>query len=152
MLEQATAPAFERDIEDCRTLIRFFQLRAGGIVSGTSTPIGLSTSSLGGKLEGRVVDTSIPAGQVALKKKGEDEEFFMGGGGKKGKKGPKKELGEKKDSTLNLPFGTLSALLLLGIESPTLVSQIAPTVEALEVKMKYFLDNSVRLSLFLKPN
>ena len=69
----------------------------------------------------------------------------MGGGGKKGKKGPKKvdEATPKKDETLNLPFGTLSALLSMGIESPTIASQIQKTIEALESKRKYFVDNQV---------
>ena len=153
LLEEAQAPAFEREIEDCRTLIEYFQRRIGAPVSGATTPLALSTNgdSLGlPKLEARVVE-ALPAGATVLKKKGEDEEFFMGGGGKKGKKGPRKvdDATTKKDESLNLPFGTLSALLSMGIESPILVSQIQKTIEALESKRKYFVDNQVSLLLFL---
>lgn len=73
----------------------------------------------------------------------------MGGGSKKGKKGPKKvdDATPKKDEALNLPFGTLSALLSMGIESPIIASQIQKTIEALESKRKYFVDNQVSLLL-----
>lgn len=150
LLEEAQAPAFEREIEDCRTLIDFFQRRLGG--SGTVTP----SERLGGpsivagvaKLEIRQIDNSgPPAGTVALKKKyDQEDEYFTGG--KKGKKGPRKvvegEVTPAKNESLNLPFGTLSALLTLGIESPIVLSEVAKTIESLEVKKNYFSDNQVR--------
>ena len=155
LLEAAQAPAFERDIEDCRTLIDFFQRRIG--LPSTIGPISTGrfgiTSSLNlPKLNDvRQVETGVPAGAVALKKKSEqEEEYFMGGGGgKKGKKGKRPE-GEAAAApavqALNLPFGTLSALLTLGITSPIKTDEVPKTIEALEAKMAYFVSNQVRLA------
>lgn len=151
LLEEAQAPAFEREIEDCSTLIYFFERRIG--VASTSAP----STRLGGpsatglpKLELRTVETAAPVGGVALKKKGEqEEESFMCAGGKKGKKGKKAPLADGEEApvvnqALNLPFGTLSALLTLGITSPITVAQVPKTIEALETKKQYFTDNQVR--------
>ncbi|KAM0751038.1 hypothetical protein T439DRAFT_342782 [Meredithblackwellia eburnea MCA 4105] len=154
LLEEAQAPAFEREIEDCRTLIDFFQKRIGLTGSGFST----SGSTLYERqavagvpaLDIRKVETGPPAGSVALKKKGEaEEEVFFVGKGKKGKKGPKPVKEEEKENTnqaLNLPFGTLSALLTLGITSPLTTAEVPKTIEALEVKKKYFTDNQDRVT------
>ncbi|KAI5475599.1 nuclear segregation protein Bfr1 [Pseudohyphozyma bogoriensis] len=149
-LEEAQAPAFEREIEDCRTLIGFFQKRIGVAVTETSGGGLFTRADVAGvpKLEVRQVDTAVPAGAVAAKKKGEqEEEYFMGGGGKK-KKGGKKVPEEKKeeDEKLNLPFGTLTALLTLGIASPLTVKEVPATIEALQTKKKYFDDNQDRVT------
>lgn len=154
LLEEANAPAFEREIEDCRTLIDSFQRRLGLPSSGTSTPNGgafggAAVLNLPGmaKLEPRVVESGAPPGTTALKKKyAEEDEYFVGG--KKGKKGPRKvaegsTTPVKTDAALNLPFGTLSALLALGIESPIVLSQVATTIESLQKKQKYFVENQV---------
>ncbi|KAL8287272.1 hypothetical protein RQP46_003724 [Phenoliferia psychrophenolica] len=161
LLEEAQAPAFEREIEDCRTLVDFFQRRIGLVPtyssSGTSSLFAKNVVAGVPKLELRTVETGPPAGAVALKKKGTEEEvFFMGGGGKKGKKGPKpapagaaaaeEPVKEAKDQPLNLPFPTLSALLSLGITSPLTVVDVPTTIEALEVKKKYFTDNQARVT------
>lgn len=111
------------------------------------------------QLELRKVETEAPKGAVVAKKKGEQEEESWGGfGGKKGKKGGKKapapaaaaaeedkeENGAPKNETLNLPLGTLTALLSLGITSPLTTAEIPKAIESLQVKKKYFVDNQVR--------
>ncbi|KAK4703567.1 hypothetical protein P7C70_g2653, partial [Phenoliferia sp. Uapishka_3] len=162
LLEEAQAPAFEREIEDCRTLVDFFQRRIG--LAGTANPSSVlyARAAVAGvpELEIRKVESGPPEGAVALKKKGTEEEvFFMGGRGKKGKKGPKQLKGEtpkvkteeerkeeEKAQPLNLPFPTLSALLTLGITSPLTVGDVPTTIEALTVKMKYFSDNQDRVT------
>ena len=159
LLEEAQAPAFEREIEDCRNLILFFQQRIGQSGGGSEQ----STSSNGSlfsrpevagvpKLELRKVEGEAPKGTV-LKKKGDAvEEDTTGwgavGGGKK-KKGSNKQQQEKKetkqeDQMLNLPFGTLAALMGLGITAPLTSKDMPQSIENLERKKKYFVDNQVR--------
>lgn len=114
------------------------------------------------QLELRKVETEAPKGAVVAKKKGEQEEESWGGfGGKKGKKGGKKapapaaaaptaededkqETGTPKTEALNLPIGTLTALLSLGITSPLTTAEVPKAIESLQVKKKYFVDNQVR--------
>lgn len=150
LLEEAQAPAFEREIEDCRTLINYFQKRIG--IASTAGPYerlgGNSSASLPQLGEARQVELGAPAGSIALPKKGEGmEDFHSGNGGKKGRKGKKPE-GESTaavaSQALNLPFGTLSALLTLGITSPITTTEVPTTIEALEAKKAYFVANQVR--------
>lgn len=173
LLEEAQAPAFEREIEDCRTLIRFFQQRIGlvpadggaGASSGASL---FARPEVAGvpKLEIRKVESELPKGAVALKKKGEQDEETWGGfggaGGKKGKKGGKKApaasaaatengdaataAGSNSDDKLNLPLGTLTALMGLGIAAPLTVGEVQKAIDSLQLKMRYFNDNQVRPS------
>lgn len=161
-MEEAQAPAFEREIEDCRNLIDFFEKRIGLAGSGSTSNGGTlyERSAVAGvpQLELRKVETEAPKGAVVAKKKGEQEEESWGGfGGKKSKKGGKKapvpaaaaeedkaETGPPKNETLNLPLGTLTALLSLGITSPLTTAEVPKAIESLQVKKKYFVDNQVR--------
>ncbi|GAA5838678.1 hypothetical protein JCM9279_003825 [Rhodotorula babjevae] len=172
LLEEAQAPAFEREIDDCRTLIRFFQQRIGA-ASASGPSSSSSSSSLFArpdvasvpKLEIRKVDAELPKGAVALKKKADQDEESWGGfgGSKKGKKGGKKggapaaaaaEGGEDeaaaattaKDEKLNLPLGTLTALMGLGIAAPLTTSEVQKAIDSLQLKMRYFNDNQARVT------
>ncbi|KPV72426.1 uncharacterized protein RHOBADRAFT_18227, partial [Rhodotorula graminis WP1] len=172
LLEEAQAPAFEREIDDCRTLIRFFQQRIGAASSSSAS--GSSSSSLFArpdvasvpKLEVRKVDSDLPEGAVPLKKKADQDEESWGGfgGSKKGKKGGKKggaaapaaaaegaddEAAAKttvKDEKLNLPLGTLTALMSLGIAAPLTTSEVQKAIDSLQLKMRYFNDNQARVT------
>ncbi|GAA5860125.1 hypothetical protein JCM1840_002780 [Sporobolomyces johnsonii] len=165
LLEEAQAPAFEREIEDCRTLILFFQQRLGlAPAAGSAQTNGLfARPEVAGvpKLELRKVEAELPKGAVPLKKKGEQEEESWGGfGGKKGKKGANKKAAaaavngngegvapaQVADETLNLPFGTLSALMALGITAPLTTKEAPQTIENLERKKQYFVDNQDRVT------
>ncbi|GAA5912237.1 hypothetical protein JCM6882_005204 [Rhodosporidiobolus microsporus] len=170
LLEEAQAPAFEREIEDCRTLILHFQQRIGlAPASSSSSSNGslFARAEVAGvpKLEIRQVDKGdLPKG-VALKKKGEQEEESWGGlAPKKGKKGGKKSpapgastpastddgaatpTSSVADEKLNLPFGTLTALMSLGITAPLTTSEVQVTIDSLNLKKKYFTDNQARVT------
>ncbi|SCZ88835.1 BZ3501_MvSof-1269-A2-R1_Chr10-2g02685 [Microbotryum saponariae] len=170
LLEEAQAPAFEREIEDCRNLIDSFNKRIGNVSSNctlaTSTPLYERSAIAGVKaLELRKVEEGPPAGAVALKKKSDQEEESWGGfGGKSKKKGgnnlkksaatngaaTEEDIPSSSSSSssqaLNLPFGTLSALLTLGIPAPLTLSDVPSTIEALETKKKYLVDNQERVT------
>jgi len=162
LLEEASAPAYEREIEDTRTLIQYFTKGGGKHGSAVPTPT-LASGAASGIPEGglsrlptleiRQVENTIPEGAMALKKKGEDDEDIMFGGvaGKKGKKGRKTpkttlENGESPSSSatsqsLNLPMPTLAALLHLNVPTPLSQADIPKTVEALEERQKWYKDN-----------
>ncbi|GAA5934527.1 uncharacterized protein JCM15063_004603 [Sporobolomyces koalae] len=164
LLEEAQAPAFEREIEDCRNLILFFQQRIGQAQTSSSSNGPSSSASLferpqvGGvpKLELRRVEQELPKGAV-LRKKGQqdeqDETGWGGNGGKSKKKSAqaaaKKEgsnEGQTSEQLLNLPFGTLAALMSLGITAPLTTKEVPQTIENLEKKKKYFVDNQGRVT------
>jgi len=163
LLEEAQAPAFEREIEDCQTLIDFFRRRTGlaGSVEASAGSSLYNRPDVKGvpKLELRQIDAAPPPGGVVLKKKGEQEEEVWGGGGKKGKKQQNnkkgvpvaapvedKEAKDPNEEKLNLPFGTLGGLLALGISSPLTVGEVPKTIDALEAKKAYFKANQDRVT------
>lgn len=157
LLEEASQPAFEREIEDCSTLIDYFN-RGGGKSAVPAPKLASNVNdSKAPKLPAhdlRKVE-DLPQGATVLKKKGDDEEegLFGGmGGGKKNKKGrkgasaagpSKEEEGTTAAQGLNLPISTLSALLALEVPTPATTQDIPKTVEGLEAKQKYFKENQV---------
>ncbi|GAA5879180.1 hypothetical protein JCM16303_001329 [Sporobolomyces ruberrimus] len=163
LLEEAQAPAFEREIEDCRNLILFFQQRIGQNPQATSSS---SSSSLferpevSGvpKLEVRKVEQELPKGTVVRKKgdQAQEEEGLGGWGGVKNKKkggnnnrkaaGGDASAAPANDQLLNLPFGTLAALMGLGITAPLTTKEVPQTIDNLELKKKYFVDNQGRVT------
>ncbi|KAG6900963.1 hypothetical protein C0993_004400 [Termitomyces sp. T159_Od127] len=100
LLDEAKVPAYQAQIEDCKTLIDFLSGKTTGNVTYKSTPL-VEKNEIAGvaKLDVRQVE-AVPEGSIVRKKKGEDEEtYFVGGKGKsKGKKSAKKQ----KTSTTNL--------------------------------------------------
>ncbi|GAA5873765.1 hypothetical protein JCM3774_000164 [Rhodotorula dairenensis] len=171
LLEEAQAPAFEREIEDCQTLIRFFQQRIGlsnGSTASSSSAaagLGFNRPKVAGvpELELRKVEQpDLPKGAVPLKKKSEQEEESWGGLATKSKKGRKQGGGATKagaatgddgaaatsndDEKLNLPFGTLSGLMALGIPAPLTTGEVQKTIDSLHLKKKYFTDNQARVT------
>jgi len=143
--EEASQPAFQVQIEDCQTLIDYF--------SGKSTTAVISStkaSYAGPKLDIRQVEAA-PDSLVVRKKKGEEEEsYFVGGKGKsKGKKGPKASGTDVTEaatssSNVNVPFGTLSALLSLSIPPPSSQADVPRVVEDLKTKKAWFEANQAR--------
>jgi hypothetical protein len=146
--EEASQPAYQVQIEDCQTLIDFF--------SGKSTTAIVSSEKAGyagPTLEIRQVEAAAPDNFVPRKKKGEEEEsYFVGGKGKnKGKKGPKTNGTAAADassssSNVNLPFGTLSALLSLSIPPPSSQADVPRVVEDLKTKKAWFEANQARVT------
>jgi len=106
------------------------------------------------------VENELPKGTI-VRKKGEqpEDESGWGGVGKNKKKGGNKNNGNKassaegasastNDQLLNLPFGTLAALMGLGITAPLTTKEVSQTIDNLELKKKYFVDNQVSALLF----
>ncbi|KZO97941.1 hypothetical protein CALVIDRAFT_544912 [Calocera viscosa TUFC12733] len=147
--EEAQLPAYQSQIEDCQTLIDYFTIRStGGTAPPPTTTAGAAHNAdiVGVKtLELRQVEAE-PEGMVVRKKKGaEEDSYFVGG--KKGKKGAKPANGHANgavhepkaaEGKLNLPFGTLTALLELSIPPPTSNEDIPQTIENLQKKKAYF--------------
>ncbi|OCF61799.1 nuclear segregation protein Bfr1 [Kwoniella mangroviensis CBS 10435] len=162
--EEAKAPAFTSEIDDCQVLIGWFKGKYG---SGEvpSTHAGSNTSEekvLEGvkALEIRKVDSEDAFKGMTLKKKGDEEELggFFGGGGKS-KKNKKGGNNSKKSGTatpasegtstptsgagaVNLPMSLLSALLSLGIPPPSGKDDVQRTIDDLETKKAWFEANS----------
>lgn len=155
MREEASAPAYEREIEDCRTLILYFDKLIGN--AGSTEPIeapvlGKPSSVALPKLGDirKVEDADAFQGMVAVKKKGEqEEEFFMGGGGKKGKKNkksPPESNAAPTTQALQLPLSTLNALHALAVSVPMTRDDVAATITSLSEKKKWFTDNQERVT------
>lgn len=157
--EEAEAPAYQAEIEDCQTLIDYFSGKTTGAVrlkSASSTSGSETRAELANvpKLELRQVETDTQ-GLIAVKKKTEEEEnYFVAGGGKnkKGKKGGAKHSPANGDAAqtpsgsgaLNVPLPTLAALLSLSIPPPTSQADVSQTIENLKIKKAWFEANSVR--------
>ncbi|EJU06177.1 hypothetical protein DACRYDRAFT_85981 [Dacryopinax primogenitus] len=147
--EEAQMPAHQAQIEDCQTLIDYFTIRlSGGSAPAPVTSADAAPSDIAGvkALEIRQVASEPSDGMVVRKKKGDAEDAYFVGGGKKGKKGAKAANGHangvthepKATDKLNLPFGTLTALLELSIPPPTSHEDIPQAIENLQKKKAYF--------------
>lgn len=158
MLEEARAPAFEREIEDCTTLISYFQRFQGGASSVPEPTLSTAPKAEGGlpnvpALEVRKVEDEVPQGAVVMKKKQEnDQSFFVVSGGKGKKKGGAKraDTGKEKEkesagpATMNVPFQTVAALLQFNITVPLSRDDVPKTIDALKEKQSWFKENQVR--------
>ncbi|KIM46179.1 hypothetical protein M413DRAFT_306128 [Hebeloma cylindrosporum] len=158
LLEEAQAPAFQAQIEDCQTLIDFFSGKHSGNVAYKSAPLTTKAEVAGvPKLELRQVEAQ-PEGVIIRKKKGEEQDaYFVGKSKSKGKKGPKAN-GSLQDGTttptaptpssssLNVPLPTLSALLSLSIPPPAANTDVPRVVEDLNTKKAWFEANQARVT------
>lgn len=144
--DEASEPAYQLQIEDCRTLIDAF---SKGAQNSEIPQVTLSekTDVVGvPKLEIRKVE-AVAEGLVVRKK--EEEDYFVGGKGKKGKKGGAKTNGSAEStssSQLNIPLSTLSALLSLSIPPPTSSAEIPRVVEDLKTKKAWYEANQERVT------
>lgn len=146
--DEADQPAFQLQIEDCQTLIDFFSGKVSApALSSRSTSEKANEVAGVPKLELRKVEAV--EGMVARKKKGEDEEqYFVGNKGKKGKKNTKPitPAEEPSSGTLNIPLGTLTALLSLSIPPPTSAADVPRLIEDLSTKKAWFEANQARVT------
>jgi hypothetical protein len=161
-LEEARAPAFEREIEDCNTLMSYFSRFASGASNIPEPTLSTASAKENGasgvlpKLELRKVENDIPEGAVINKKSANDDgnaDDFFGGmkKGGKGKGGKGKKPVEKADSSNanampNIPFQTVAALLQFNIEVPLTRDDVPKTVDALREKKKWYDENQVRFN------
>jgi len=165
--EEAEAPAFQEEIEDCQTLVDFFSGRGSGVKDNTD-PVAAKVALAGvPELELRQVETAPAAGFVAFKKKGDgDDMYFAGTKGKgKGKKagGKAKPNGSAAtdDATngdaaptptpsssgkLQIPLATLRALLKMSIPPPSSPADVPRIVEDLKTKKAWYQANQARVT------
>ena len=155
MLEEARAPAFEREIEDCTTLITYFQRFQSGASSVPEPTLSSAPTPAGGvaavpSLELRKVEDEVPQGAQVMKKKQEaDRSFFTVSSTKGKKKGAAKrtDTGKEKEkestASLNVPFQTVAALLQFNISVPLSRDDVPKTVDALKEKQSWFKENQV---------
>ncbi|TFK28732.1 hypothetical protein FA15DRAFT_633100 [Coprinopsis marcescibilis] len=141
LLEEAKAPAFQAQIEDCQTLIDYLLGRTTGAVTFKTAAQPQDKTVVGvPKLEIRQVE-DIPEGSILKKKKGEDQESYFVGGKGKGKGGKKvlaKDAPATSSNALNVPLPTLSALLALSIPPPVSSTDVPRVVEDLKTKKAWF--------------
>ncbi|KIJ56667.1 hypothetical protein M422DRAFT_57342 [Sphaerobolus stellatus SS14] len=152
ILEEARAPAFQSKIEDCQTLIDYFNAKLAGGSAPIPEPKSLSSqkpTDVAGvpKLEIRQVEP-LGEGLVQRKKKGQDEESYFVGGKGKGKKGgkPAQPAATNTSTALNIPFATLSALLDLSIPPPASTTDLPRAVEDLKTKKAWYEANQARVT------
>jgi hypothetical protein len=152
LLDEASEPAFQANIEDCQTLIDFFSGKTSGPTSG---PL-YERSEIAGvpKLEARKVDAA-PEGAIVRKKKGEDDDAYFVGKGKKGKKGGNSKVPDAAPDSpgsattgtqLNMPLPTLSALLSLSIPPPASSLDVPRVIEDLKTKKAWYEANQTRVT------
>ncbi|KAJ3985881.1 hypothetical protein F5890DRAFT_1082406 [Lentinula detonsa] len=143
--EEAEAPAYQAQIEDCQTLIDSFSGKSSenGALKSTSLVEKQEVAGVS-KLEIRKIE-DVPEGVVVRKKKGEDSDaYFVGGKGKNKGKKTKANGSAETASQLNLPFSTLSALLNFSIPPPTSSADIPRVIENLKTKKAWFEANQAR--------
>jgi hypothetical protein len=155
--EEAEAPAFQPQIEDCQTLIDYFSGKnSGSLTFKSALPLSVKADVVGvPKLELRKVEAVPQAGLVVRKKKGEGEDdYFVGGKGKgKGKKEYIKTNSSSDASAiaptstqLNVPLPTLSALLTLSIPPPASTVDVPRVIDDLKTKKAWFEANQARVT------
>jgi len=156
LLEEAQAPAFQAQIEDCQTLIDFFSGKSTNVSfkSTTSLPARAEVAGVP-KLELRQVE-EVPEGLVARKKKGEeDNTYFIAskknknvGNNKKTTPAPKANGNGNAASAeaFNAPLPTLTALLSMSILPPASKADVPRLIEDLNTKKLWFEANQNRVT------
>ncbi|KAL1747434.1 hypothetical protein HDZ31DRAFT_80420 [Schizophyllum fasciatum] len=153
--EEAEAPAFQAEIEDCQTLIDYFSGKSGGAAPELRTAAAAAApkdaAAVAGvpRLEIRKVE-SAPEGAIVRKKKGEEEaDYFVAGKAKKGRKqgqAPRERAPPAEGDKLHVPFATLSALLTLSIPPPASHGDVPRVVADLGTKKAWFEANQKRVT------
>ncbi|CBQ70243.1 related to BFR1-Nuclear segregation protein [Sporisorium reilianum SRZ2] len=167
--EDAALPAFAKEIEDCDVLISYFSKSAGGAAGDDKKDVGVEAKAVGGKaLNLRQVnsDAMVPKGAVLRTKNEDDETYFAGSAKNRKPKGRASKRGVPLDlaapaadddenaaaaspaseGKLNVPLGTLSALLALSIPPPANAADVGRVVENLKLKKQYFVSNQARVT------
>ncbi|KAK2466216.1 hypothetical protein APHAL10511_001858 [Amanita phalloides] len=151
LLEEANAPAYQTEIEDCQTLIDHFSGKAS---NSDMTKTTSQKAPLAGvrQLELRTVDGE-PEGVVIRKKGDKEESYFVGGKGRgKGKKNAPKVIegngvpsaAGSTNASLHIPLSILSALGTLSIPPPTSSADVPRVIEDLKTKKLWLEANQIR--------
>ncbi|KAG8927569.1 hypothetical protein FRC01_007253 [Tulasnella sp. 417] len=144
--DEADAPAYQAEIEDCQTLIDFFS----GNVTTSSTGLDARAANIDGvpELNLRTVEADTN-GLVELKK--DDDDYFVAT--KKSKKGSKINGSAKPSSSakpaepgerFSVPLAKLSALASLSIPPPANAAEVPQTIENLKIKKEWLTANQER--------
>ncbi|GAA94362.1 uncharacterized protein L969DRAFT_96498 [Mixia osmundae IAM 14324] len=141
LLEEAKAPAYEREIEDCKTLVEYLQKMTGESTAAIEEPKlnVASTSSKLPQLETRKVDEAVPEGSVVAAKKTQDDDDYFGGLSKK-KKSSKKS-NAPSSGKLSLPMSTYAALISFDVTPPVSHSDLPKVIEQLSTKKTWYVEH-----------
>ncbi|KAJ3296772.1 hypothetical protein HDU79_005774 [Rhizoclosmatium sp. JEL0117] len=146
-LENAEIPAFTEEINTCNALISFLTpySTSGKVVANAAeaTTSAFAASNL------RKVETALPDGAVALKKKDDrEEDFFMGGKKGKGKKTAAVAAVVPATKTLKIDLVTLDLFAQLKLEIPLAAgANVDASIAAIEEKKASFLADQAAQTL-----
>ncbi|KAK9456285.1 hypothetical protein V1511DRAFT_521085 [Dipodascopsis uninucleata] len=133
MLEDASQPAFERDISSAESLLQYFD------PSTKPTADAIQILSSLAAQPGRTIDA--PEGTAVIKKTEEDVYFV---GKKNKKKGANNNAAEKEKFTLNIEIVNQLSKLSIGV--PLNKDEVPATVNSLKTKIEWFKDNQSRVT------
>jgi FtsZ-binding cell division protein ZapB len=141
--EAAEAPAFESELNLCNGLLAYF-----GTVLNQELVKTTETTAKANNLPTlnirKVEDSEAPKGFVVKKKN--DDDFLFAGSKSKKKSNNKKETQSAKPAALKIPIGVMESLFSLKIQAPLSVSEVQSTVEKVQEKKQYYLDNQDRVT------
>jgi hypothetical protein len=144
-LEAASIPVFVEQINSCDILIGHLKALTGEQPTAKEQA---AAATIGKPLAIRTVsEDNVPKGTALLKKKDRDEEEYFGAKktpAKKNKKpSGKKDSGESKFS---LSLGVIERLIDIQVDLPVSMSDVPKTIEAIQAKRKWYLDNQDKLT------
>lgn len=148
-LEAASIPAFADELSVCNALTLCLSTYLPDYKPPVATP---ATAEKTSSTPGRAVDTTLPAGAVVIKKKSEreDEGSLIVGKKKKGstQPGPKKVIPlTPAVKALKLDLEMIEQFAKLKIDIPVSSAEVPKTLEAIEAKKKFFLENQAAKTL-----
>lgn len=158
--EEAQAPAYQTEIEDCQNLIDYFS----GTTTASATGLETTRSKLSAVPELSLRQVEADTNGLIEVKRQDEEEFFvssewswgehvfartlmnLGSVGKKSKKGGKgpKTTAEPSGERFSVPLAKLSALASLSIPPPATAAEIPQTIENLKTKREWLMANQAK--------
>lgn len=144
-LEKAAIPAFTDELALCATLSALLASYNPDAKTDVNTEVAKTPSA-----NGRAVDTSMPDGAVVIQKKSDREEAFFVG--KKGKKSAKRSAPSSTPTVkpFKLDLELIDQFSRLKVEIPVSTADIPKTLEAIEAKKKYYLENQAQKTVEAK--
>ena len=135
-LEEASAPAYQAEINTAEQLIRYFDPSAVA-AKETSGPSKFAATAQ------RTVDTAGLKGTKLVRKDAEEESYFIGTGGKKGKKGKKAPVAASSptpstptEGKFNLNLGVIEQLSAIDVDAPNSQADVPAVIEKLKSKLE----------------
>lgn len=154
--EEAEAPAFEVELEACATLRNLLGSLIGTSPSSlsptdsTKSSSSTTTTAFLGTPNARPVDEgNVPMGKVLQRKDEREESYFMGKGPssvRKAQKSSSSSPSSRPSAPFKLPLSTMEQLWDLKIEVPVSLADVPKTLEAIDTKRQWYLDNQERVT------